>query len=58
MRQAILAVRVPQNRARNIVIIVIHLLRLLFSTQINGLGNDDGLPRDRHDIVMDRHHLC
>ena len=31
MRQAILAVRVPQNRARNIVIIVIHPLKAAFS---------------------------
>ena len=30
MRQAILAVRVPQNRARNIVIIVIHPIKPYF----------------------------
>ena len=35
MRQAILAVRVPQNRARNIVIIVIHPLEAALSLCIN-----------------------
>jgi hypothetical protein len=29
-------------------------LSRVFTRNISGLGNDDGLPRDRHDIVMDR----